>query len=157
MICVAYRTIARASTTVECPGAPTPVIFVDTNQHTLALCDDGKGIETFTVRLGRNGTGKNREGDGKTPLGAYSIREPRPSPAYGLFMPVGYPTAEQRRAGFTGGAIGVHGPDRRVRWAGPLVNLIDTTDGCVGIATDKEMDRIALWVRTRKVKDIVLK
>lgn len=91
------------------------------------------------------------------PLGAYSLGEPRASVPYGIFVPVDYPTPEQRRAGFTGGAIGVHGPDRRVRWAGVFVNLFDTTDGCVGIATDDEMSRIAAWVRARKVRAIVVK
>lgn len=77
--------------------------------------------------------------------------------SYGIFVPVGYPTPEQRRAGFTGGAIGVHGPHRRVRWAGVFANLLDTTDGCVGIATDDEISRIAAWVRARKVRTIVVK
>jgi murein L,D-transpeptidase YafK len=156
VVAVAYRTIARAAARVECPQAPKALLLVDTTQHALALCEDGRAVETFAVRLGRAGTGKSREGDQKTPLGAYSIGEPRVSGSYGTFVPVNYPTVEQARAGYTGGAIGVHGPDRRVRWAGFLVNAFDTTDGCVGIATDGEMTRIAEWVRRRGAKDVVL-
>jgi hypothetical protein len=34
-------------------------------------------------------------------------------------------------------------PDRRVRWLG---SLVDTTNGCVGIATDGEMKDLATWI-----------
>lgn len=154
---VVHRGDARAAAKVECPSAPKALLFVDTSSHVLATCEDGRATSTFSIRLGRNGTGKTREGDGKTPLGTYGLGDPRASAQYGIFVPIHYPTPEQRRAGYTGGAIGVHGPDRRLRWAGALVNLFDTTDGCVGIATDDEMSRIATWVRARKVQTIVVK
>lgn len=56
----------------------------------------------------------------------------------------------------TGGSVGVHGPDRRVRWLGRLVNTFDTTDGCVGLATDREMDEIVAWLQRTKAGRIVL-
>ncbi len=43
-----------------------------------------------------------------------------------------------------------------MRWLGALVNLFDTTDGCVGIATDSEMGAIAEWLR-RHPADVVLR
>jgi murein L,D-transpeptidase YafK len=144
---------------VDCPASKGALLVVDTARHTLALCEAGEGgapSSSFRVRLGKQGTGKSREGDGKTPLGRYGLGAPRASGSFGTFVPMAYPTQAQRSEGFTGGAVGVHGPDRRVRWLGALVNAIDTTDGCVGVATDREMDLIAKWVRDRRAKEIVI-
>jgi murein L,D-transpeptidase YafK len=70
------------------------------------------------LRIGHGGVGKTKAGDGKTPAGTYTLGQPRPSSKYGLFIPIGYPTVEQRKQGMTGGAVGVHGLDRRVKWLG---------------------------------------
>ena len=43
-----------------------------------------------------------------------------------------------------------------LRWLGPLVNTFDTTDGCIGIATDAEMKAVAEWVRARRAKEILI-
>jgi murein L,D-transpeptidase YafK len=139
-----------------CQGSDARVV-VDLEDHKLALCDQTKVVESFGVRLGHSGVGKTRAGDGKTPIGTYPLGQPRASQRYGTFIPIGYPTAEQRKKGFTGGAVGVHGPDRRVKWLGRLVNTFDTSDGCVGLAKDEEMERIAKWVRTAKVRSIELR
>jgi len=40
-----------------------------------------------------------------------------------------------------------HGPHRWVRWLGSLVNTFDSSDGCVGVATDEEINTIAAWVK----------
>jgi murein L,D-transpeptidase YafK len=130
---------------------------VDLDEHQLTLCEQGKVVETFGVRLGRGGIGKTRSGDGKTPTGTYPLGTPRPSKRYGMFIPIGYPTADQRKRGFTGGAVGVHGPDRRVKWLGRLVNSFDTSDGCVGLAKDDEMETIARWIRKASAHTIELR
>ena len=114
-------------------------------------------VETFGVHLGRAGTGKTRAGDGKTPIGTYPLGKPRASKRYGMFIPIGYPTAEQRKKGFTGGAIGVHGPDRRVKWLGRLNNAFDTSEGCVALAKDEGMLRIAKWMRKTNAHTIELR
>jgi L,D-peptidoglycan transpeptidase YkuD (ErfK/YbiS/YcfS/YnhG family) len=147
---------ASRTAKVDCHG-PASAVVVDTSQHVLLLCDGGRPVESFGVRLGKHGVGKQREGDGKTPLGTYGLADPVASTAYGTFIPVGYPTEEQRRLGFTGSAIGVHGPARGVRWLGSWVNLFDTTDGCVGIATDAQMLRIADFTRAHHARRIVIK
>ncbi len=117
------------------------------------LCD-GSSARSYRIRLGLGGTGKRREGDQKVPLGRYALSKPRVSAKYGLFIPIGYPTAEQRTQGFTGSAVGIHGPSRGLRWLGKLVNLLDTTDGCIGVATDPEMAVIADWVRQKRAATI---
>jgi len=132
-------------------------IVVDLEKHTLALCDRDHLVAAFAVRLGRGGIGKTREGDGKTPVGTYSLGEPRPSTRYGTFIPIDFPTAEQKKKGYTGGAVGVHGPARWVKWMGSLVNTFDSSDGCVGVARDAEIKTIAEWVRADAVRTIELR
>jgi murein L,D-transpeptidase YafK len=132
-------------------------IVVELEEHTLVLCERAHAVQSFGVRLGRAGTGKSRAGDGKTPVGTYPLGRPRASSRYGTFIPIGYPTAEQRKQGLTGGAVGVHGPERRVKWLGRLVNTFDTSDGCVGLAKDEEMERIAQWVRSARARTIELR
>jgi len=138
-------------------AAPDARVVVDLGSHTLALCEKDKARGTYAVRLGRGGTGKTREGDGKTPVGTYALGEPRPSKRYGTFIPIGFPTEEQKKMGYTGSAVGVHGPARAVRWLGSLVNTFDSSDGCVGVARDAEILEIANWVRATSVRTIELR
>ncbi len=110
---------------------------------------------TLPVALGSGGIDKRKQGDAKLPLGEYGLGEPRPSRKFHTFIPVGYPTAAQVRQGYTGGDVGVHGPPRLAH--GPLTTAIDWTLGCVAVGTDDEIDRIARWVRTKKVNRVVIK
>ncbi len=153
---VFVRTAPAASDAVSCPERAR-VVLVESSAHVLALCEEGRTERVFSVRLGRGGLGKMREGDRKTPLGEYALGAPRRSDRFGTFVPINYPTQEQRLRGYTGSAIGVHGPNRIVRWLGVFVNALDTTDGCIGIATDAEMDVIARWIRERDAQTILIR
>ena len=133
-------------------------VVVELDRHLLTLCAQGKPVEQFEVRLGRGGVGKRKEGDGKTPVGVYPLGMPRKSSTYGLFAPIGYPTPGQRQQGYSGGGVGIHGPHRRAAWLpGWMVNALDTSDGCVGLATDADMQRVARWLRTAKVGVVELR
>ena len=132
-------------------------MVVDTKAHTLVLCEAGKETATFSVRLGHGGVGKTQAGDGKTPLGVYPLGQPRVSQRFGTFIPIGYPTPGQRARGYTGSDVGVHGPHRWVRWLGSLVNSFDSSDGCVGLASDDEMAKIADWVTAARVRTLDLR
>jgi L,D-peptidoglycan transpeptidase YkuD (ErfK/YbiS/YcfS/YnhG family) len=138
-------------------SAPDSRVFVDLKKHSLALCEKEKLVEVFNVRLGRGGIGKTQEGDGKTPSGTYALGEPRPSKRFGTFIPIGFPTEEQKKMGYSGSAVGVHGPPRWAQWLGSLVNTFDLSDGCVGVARDSEIERIANWVRTASAGTIELR
>ncbi len=132
------------------------LVVVDTGRRTLTLCAGSEPVASHPVALGWEGTGKRRRGDGKTPLGRYSLGVPRPSRKYGTFIPVDYPTPEQRRQGYTGSAIGLHGPPRSSRDAG-LANVADDwTLGCVAVADDATIKAIAAWVRAHPDAPIVL-
>jgi murein L,D-transpeptidase YafK len=134
------------------------MVVVDTRAHQMHLCDAGKVDRTFAVALGARGVGKQREGDNRTPLGRYGLGSPRASKSFHIFVPVGYPTREQARLGFTGGAIGIHGPPRGYGTLAQLAMLVaqDWTAGCIAVATDAEIEAVAAWVRAREVKDVRL-
>jgi len=122
-------------------------VVVDVHVRSLWLCELGATQAHYPVALGRGGTGKRTRGDRKTPLGSYALGEPRLSDRFGVFIPVSYPTAAQRRRGFTGGEIGIHGPQRRFEWAGSWNTYVDWTDGCIALATLDEAIEVATFVR----------
>ena len=111
--------------------------------------ETGRPVAEYRVALGRGGTGKHVQGDEKTPLGTYALGAPRPSSRFGTFIPVAYPTPEQQLQGFTGGDVGIHGPDRRFRWVGRATAWFDWTAGCIALGTDEEVLAVAAWMRGR--------
>lgn len=132
-------------------------VVVETQTRRLYLCEAGHVARSFDVALGAGGVGKQRQGDNKTPLGEYGLGPPRASHDYHLFVPVGYPTVAQARLGFTGSAIGIHGPPRG--FAGLLARagtiVPNWTAGCIALASDEEIEVVAAWVRrqtTRRVR-----
>jgi len=107
---------ARAETSQRpCPGSGS-VVLVDAAARVLCLCGESRVEGRFHVALGRRGLGKHREFDGKTPLGRYDLQQAMPSSRFHLFLPVGFPTAEQKANGYSGSAIGIHGPHAGFAW-----------------------------------------
>jgi len=140
----------------RCAGEDRTIV-VDTAEHELLLCEAGRTARTFDVALGRGGVGKRKEGDRRTPLGAYPLGEPRPSARFGTFVPIGYPTAEQAASGLTGSDVGIHGPRRTLAFLGGANVLLDWTLGCVAVGTDAEIEAIAAWVREQHAARVVLR
>jgi L,D-transpeptidase catalytic domain len=114
----------------------------------LFLCKDGKSVANYDLSLGRGGLGKRLEGDLKTPIGSYSLSQPRRSADFHLFIPVGYPNKTQKENGYTGGDIGVHGPTRLFRCGGFLNVSFNWTQGCLAVADDSFIEEIAKFVKT---------
>lgn len=141
----------------SCRAAETAVV-VDTRTHQLHLCSDGQVERTFAVALGMRGVGKQRQGDNRTPLGHYGLGPPRASQHFHIFVPVQYPTPAQVRMGFTGSAIGIHGPPRGWSTLAELAALVaqDWTAGCIAVATDPDIEAVAAWIRKHEVKDVRL-
>jgi len=88
------------------------------------------------VSIGRDGVGKTRAGDRRTPLGIYFVTEAldtsRLHEKYGpLAFPLDYPTAWDRKNGRRGDGIWVHGVDP----AGGERPKHDT-DGCLALPND---------------------
>jgi hypothetical protein len=140
-----------------CRAGETAVV-VDTTAHRLYLCAGGAADRSFPVALGANGVDKRRTGDNRTPLGVYALGTPRASASFHRFVPVAYPTPAQALAGFTGSAIGIHGPPRGLEDAARLRALVatDWTAGCIAVATDDDIEAIAHWVDDRGVRTVRL-
>jgi murein L,D-transpeptidase YafK len=150
------RAPVRAEALNPCEGI-TNELRVDTALHVLRLCEDGRVAIEYPVSLGRGGVGKRKEGDRRTPLGRYSLAAPRPSSSFGTFVLLGYPTAQQRKSGFTGGDVGLHGPPGpRLESAQPTTTLLrarsDWTDGCIALDSHREIEAIASWIKRKRAR-----
>jgi murein L,D-transpeptidase YafK len=122
-------------------------VVVDVASRTLSLCEGGEAQQVFPVALGTGGIGKRRQGDHRTPLGSYPLGAPRRSQEYGTFIPVGYPTRKQVEMGFTGTAVGIHGPPRAFVNGGRSNTDVDWTWGCIAVGSDPEIQEIATWLK----------
>jgi murein L,D-transpeptidase YafK len=145
-------TAVRASADV----APSPcpekgdVVTVIARKRQLWLCQEGAPLAKFQVAIGRGGVDKRRRGDGRTPLGTYTLGSPRPSNLYGVFIPIDYPTPDQAASGFTGSAVGIHGPPRGQSEPDYPTTAVDWTQGCIATGLDEDIDVIAEFVRLRQ-------
>lgn len=136
-----------------CDGRGT-VLLVLTGPHEMRRCEWGQTAGWWRVALGAGGVDKRRQGDRKTPLGRYPIGRARPSRQFGLFIPIDYPTPEQRRQGYTGSDIGIHGPQRQYREMGAWNVSADWTWGCIAVASDDIINGLATWIRERQVRTV---
>lgn len=139
-----------------CPKERASIV-IDTKTHGLSLCRNGKRVGRFVVALGRGGVDKRKEGHNKTPLGRYRLGRPTHSKKFHRFVPIAYPTRAQRKKGFTGSAIGIHGPRRSLRTWGALNLLMDWTQGCIAVSSDTQIESIVRWVRKHKPRFVYLR
>lgn len=138
-------------------GAYPSAVLADTREKLLYLCESNRTRAKYHIAIGRKGTGKTKQGDEKTPIGLYGIGDPRPSKRFHLFIPINYPTLEQSSKGFTGGDIGIHGPIDGLSWLGRLSTSYDWTSGCIAVASNREIEAIAGWIRDKNIGRIVIK
>ena len=138
-----------------CEILPNGVV-VEIGERRLHLCQDGQSDASYPVNLGQGGHGKTKQGDQKTPLGRYALGAPRKSfSGFTWFVPVGYPTRQQRKDGYTGGSIGIHGPPEWLPQA--AINLAFSspwTDGCIMVRTKTEIEEIRAWLLAHKTNVI---
>lgn len=129
------------------PGRNHPtIVFVDLALSRLFLFDN-RGerpelIASYYVSSGKNGVGKRRKGDKKTPLGVYFVTQRLPGETlpdrYGpVAFPVDYPNDWDALHGRTGSGIWVHGVSSNTYSRPPL-----DSDGCVAL-TNSELVQVA--------------
>jgi murein L,D-transpeptidase YafK len=122
-------------------------LIVNKSKRELVLLTDGKVIRSYKIALGRNPVGqKQRQGDSKTPEGAYTISGRNSSSAYHRSLRISYPNAADRDGArqlgvAPGGDIMIHGLPNGRGFIGAAHRLIDWTDGCVAV-TDAEIEEI---------------
>ncbi len=133
------------------------LVLALTKNQALLLCDSDRMHRAYQLRIGRNGVGKMREGDLKTPLGRYGLGVPRSSETYHIFIPIAYPTPDQRAQGFTGFAVGLHGPAKDPREMLSAKGKVGNwTRGCLAVDTREEIEFIAQWLKSPVQTDIVI-
>ena len=119
-------------------------ILILKKDHVMELMAGGKVIRTYKVALGQGGLApKQREGDGRTPEGRYTIDAKFEHSAYHKALHVSYPDAADRkraaRLGVSpGGAIMIHGLPNGKGWVGAVHRTYDWTLGCIAV-TDQEI------------------
>jgi len=135
--------------------APSPADLVEIfkGERRMELKREGRVLRRYRVALGfAPEKHKEREGDGRTPEGRYSIDARNPRSAFHLSLRVSYPEerdkAQAARLGVTpGGDIYIHGQPNS--WRKFLVGhpQRDWTTGCVAV-TDAEMREVWSLVPT---------
>ena len=147
------------------------VVVIHKAERVVGLYREGRLAATYPIALGHSPEGhKEREGDGRTPEGLYSICNRNPASRFHLFLGLSYPNADDadaaRRAGRISNAehrqiIEAIDAGRQPPWDTPLGGEIGIHGG--GAASDWTLGCIALeneaieqlW-ETLKVRDPVL-
>jgi hypothetical protein len=131
---------------VQLASTTRHAIAVDATHSRLYLLENRASglvlISSHYIATGRQGVGKRREGDMRTPLGVYFISGRLDArdldDFYGVgALPLNYPNEHDRRSGRTGADIWVHGTPPSQYSMPP-----DSTNGCIVLAND---DLRRLW------------
>lgn len=124
-------------------------IVIEKAARRMQLMQDGKAVRTYRIALGFTPTGdKERQGDGKTPEGEFTIDRRNDRSAFHLSLGLDYPRPEDRAraaaGGYSpGGDIFIHGQPNALAEGFRLRG--DWTAGCVAV-TNAEMREI--WAVT---------
>jgi murein L,D-transpeptidase YafK len=134
-------------------GQQADLVEVFKGERRLELKRQGRTLRRYRVALGFAPEGpKRREGDGRTPEGAYAIDGRNPRSAFHLSLRVSYPdSADTARAAAEGvppgGDIFIHGLPNGPRKFFVRHPRSDWTVGCVAV-TDREIREIWSLVPT---------
>jgi murein L,D-transpeptidase YafK len=134
-------------------AAQADLIEVFKNERRMELKQDGRILKSYRVALGfAPQRHKEREGDGRTPEGRYTIDARNPRSAFHLSLRVSYPDAEDvARAAMLGvppgGDIYIHGLPNGWRRLWTPHPRRDWTTGCVAV-TNEEIREIWSLVPT---------
>ena len=122
-------------------------VVVLKKERTLELLSRGKVVKTYKVALGGDPVGpKTRQGDHKTPEGAYVLDFRNAHSQFYKSLHISYPNAHDRalarqKGVSPGGDVFVHGLPNGYGAIGAAHRLRDWTDGCVAV-TNEEIDEI---------------
>jgi murein L,D-transpeptidase YafK len=134
-------------------GQQADLVEVHKAQRRLTLRRAGGVLKTYRVALGFAPEGhKEREGDGRTPEGAYTIDARNPRSSFHLSIRVSYPDDKDKEHAAAlgvppGGDIYIHGQPKEPPEVPVDHPNRDWTTGCVAV-TDAEMREIWSLVPT---------
>lgn len=113
-------------------------IVIEKSARRMTLWQEGRPVRSYPVALGRAPVGpKERQGDARTPEGAFRIDRRNAASAYTLSLGLNYPRPEDRAraraAGYDpGGDIMIHGQPNALPEGRVLAG--DWTAGCIALA-----------------------
>ncbi len=134
-------------------------ILIEKKERRLTLLSKNKVIKTYKIALGGDPDGpKERQGDNKTPEGAYIIDSRNKNSRFHLSLHISYPNEKDkkraRQLGVSpGGDIMIHGIKNELSWVGDKHSEIDWTQGCIAV-TDEEIEEINKLVPNGTVVEI---
>lgn len=128
-----------------CLGRTREIVY-SASLRSLVGCLSQKAEWANRTMIGSKGLGKRKTGDRKTPVGTYWLGYPRKSLQFGIFIPVGYPNKIEISKGYTGSAIGIHGPIRPFMCLPAKSMEKDWTAGCLAFARDSQIIEVSNWV-----------
>lgn len=134
-------------------------VLIQKSARQLTLFRNGKQLRSYHVSLGANPKGaKEREGDGRTPEGRYTIDSRNAYSKYHLALHVSYPNAVDRARArqqriSPGGDIMIHGTPNRWRWVSFVFPHLDWTAGCIAVS-DRDIEEIWKLVPNGTVVEI---
>jgi murein L,D-transpeptidase YafK len=121
-------------------------ILVIKSERSLYAMRGDEALRSYRVAFGRGRGAKTAEKDKKTPEGIYEGCRLNLASKYHKAILIPYPTAGERRKGYTGGEIEIHGlPHLPLGLQGLLGGLLvrfGSTRGCV-MMTDTDIDDLA--------------
>jgi murein L,D-transpeptidase YafK len=134
-------------------------VLIEKAARRLTLFSKEQAIKTYKVALGGNTVGpKEREGDGKTPEGIYTIDSRNKRSGYHLSLHVSYPNDKDRKRAkeldvSPGGDVMIHGIKNGFGWVSSFHTWLNWTKGCIAV-TDKEIEEIDKLVPNGTVVEI---
>ncbi|MFN4203255.1 MAG: murein L,D-transpeptidase family protein [Tabrizicola sp.] len=140
---------------VPMPSPPPPLtgtvdrIVIEKAARRMQLIQDGKAVRTYEIALGFTPDGdKQRQGDGRTPEGEFTIDRRNSESAFHLSLGLDYPRPADRaraaKGGYSpGGDIFIHGQPNALPEGFKLNG--DWTAGCIAL-TNAEMREV--WAVT---------
>ena len=147
------------STRVILPQNIDNLIYVDTNKSRLYLFEirDHTLIKIFDeyASIGKNGSGKNFEGDKKTPLGVYTLGEKITQPLSDFYgegaFPIDYPNVYDKLLNKTGHGIWIHGTPKDTYSRAPK-----SSDGCI-VISNENFNALESILKNKQTKVILSK
>ena len=154
----------NATDIIDSPRVTLPqnidnLIYVDTNKSRLYLFEirDHALIKIFDeyASIGKNGSGKNFEGDKKTPLGVYTLGEKITQPLSDFYgegaFPIDYPNVYDKLLNKTCHGIWIHGTPKDTYSRAPK-----SSDGCI-VISNENFNTLESILKNKQTKVILSK
>jgi murein L,D-transpeptidase YafK len=132
---------------VSTPIKKIDFIEIQKSKRIMQIYNEGKLLKTYKIALGFSPYGhKEKEGDGKTPEGIYSISYKNSKSRFYLSLKISYPNEFDKKnaqiKGISpGGDIYIHGIPIYFSWIGKYHTKKDWTRGCIAV-TNNEIKEI---------------